>query len=77
MINDSLRVALLSVTLEGSTPHRRRAALILLDLAGSSAAPDFGPRRIAAVRSEAGPAVAAEIQALIEELGVARVAEGV
>lgn len=77
MINDSLRVALLSTTLDGSTPQRRRAALLLLDLTRSCAEPGrVDPRDVAAIRAEAGPAVAAEVQALLDELGMPEGAEG-
>jgi hypothetical protein len=70
MISDSLRVALISETLEASSLQRRRAARILLDLSRSDRTFDRADRPVAAVREQAGAAVAAEAHWLLEKLGV-------
>ena len=69
-ISDSLRVALISETLEAPSPQRRRAALILLDMAKSEEIASFGERRVAVIGQQAGAAVAAEVRCLLERLGV-------
>ena len=71
MISDSFRVALISETLEARSPQRRRAAMILLDLSRSGRTLDFPDRQVAAIREQAGPAVAAEAHCLLETLGMA------
>jgi len=68
--SDSLRVALISETLEALSPQRRRAALILLDLSSSEEISACGERRVDAIRRQAGSTVAAEVRWLLERLGV-------
>ena len=69
MISDSVRVALISETLEAASPQRRRAAHILLDLVRCEQTLGFPDRHIAAVREKAGASVAAEAQGLLRKLG--------
>jgi hypothetical protein len=68
MIDDSFRVALISETLEASSPQRRKAARILLELSRSEPTLDLASCKVSAIRDEAGPAVAAEAHSLLEKL---------
>lgn len=70
MMNDSLRVALISETLEAPTPQRRRAARMILDLIRAGRLSLMDDSRMAELRNEAGAAVAGEVQALLQEFGV-------
>ena len=64
MTDDSLRVALISETLEADSPQRRKAARLLLDAARGCAT--LGERHVEAVRLRAGPSVAQEARILID-----------
>jgi hypothetical protein len=70
MISDSLRIALISETLEAGSPQRRRAAQILLDIFRSEGRLNVADGRVAAVCEEAGAAVAAEARVLLDRLGL-------
>lgn len=68
--SDALRVALISETLEAPSAQRRRAALILLDMAKTEELEACGMDQVAAIRREAGAAVAEEVRCLLDRLGV-------
>jgi hypothetical protein len=70
MSSDSLRIALISETLEAGSPQRRRAARILLELWRCDELSPGADRQVAAVREAAGAAVAAEARRLLEKLGL-------
>jgi hypothetical protein len=69
MISDSLHYALISESLEGSFPERRRAASIMLEVARAEATDDLR-QVLAAVEERFGDGVAPEARALVEEIGL-------